>query len=222
MIEPQMTFDEAMQTIAHRAADASSTAMSKLGAGKVKHEDDLTGVLVQAIEERVNGTRFGGLSWNVTWDYSILTHRKSGEEGKYGADLLIHVSLDTPQYKYSKGVLVQAKRIGPGQNMSTRDYDDLKAQCSKMSNYTPASFVFAFDPHGLRAGAATKIAGAADRALYDQCNWTAYRFFLELFRCPIGDVRITSAAVPDLEPRITLAIAGTGALAPDRLRDVEQ
>ncbi|HWF96948.1 MAG TPA: hypothetical protein VG291_18510 [Xanthobacteraceae bacterium] len=67
-----------------------------------------------------------------------------------------------------------------------------------MLSHPAASFVFAYDPHGLRAGSATKIAGAADRTLYDQCSWTADRFFLELFRCPIGDRTIKTADVADL------------------------
>jgi hypothetical protein len=212
-----MTFDDAMKAIAHLAADGSRIAMKKLGQGKIKHEDDLTGALGQAIEDRVNGAQTGG----VTWDYAVLTHRKSGEEAIYGADLLIHVSLNTPTYKYSKGVLVQAKRIGPGQNLKAGDLDALKAQCEKMTGYSPASFVFGYDPRGLRTAAATKIAGSADRGLYDQCNWTAYRFFLELFRCPIGDKRITSSNVEDLTPRYGFAIKGKGSLDPDRLVDAE-
>jgi hypothetical protein len=210
-----MTFDEAMRKIAHRAADGSRIAMEKLGKGRIKHEDDLAGALGQAIEDQVNGARTG----DVVWDYSVLTHRRSGEEGIYGADLLIHVSLATRKYNYSKGVLVQSKRIGPGQNMKSGDFTDLKDQCRKMVGYSPASFVFGYDPQGLRAAAATKIVGSTDRALYDQCSWTAYRFFLELFRCPIGDVRITSANVADLAPRYAFSIKGEGSLDSDRVAD---
>lgn len=105
--------------------------------------------------------------------------------------------------------------------MKSGDFDDLKKQCIKMTGYSPASFVFGYDPHGLRAAAATKIAGSTDRGLYDQCNWTAYRFFLELFRCPIGDNRITSANVVDLAPRFGFAIKGRGILDADRLVDVD-
>lgn len=52
-----------------------------------KHEDDLSGPLAQAIEDKVNGVQTG----DVTWDYSVLTHRRSGEEGVYGADLLTSI-----------------------------------------------------------------------------------------------------------------------------------
>lgn len=206
-----MTFDEAMREIAHRAADGSKIAMQKLASGRIKHEDDLAPALGQAIEDRVNGLRTGG----VQWDYSILTHRRSGEEAKYGADLLIHVKLDTPTHKYSKGVLVQAKRIGPLERMRTADFEALKRQCATMIDYSPASFVFSFDKRGLRAAAATKVAGSSDRALYEQCDWTAYRFFRELFRCPVGDARIKSANVSKLPPRFGFSIVGKGLLDVD-------
>lgn len=202
-----------MQKIARRAADGANIAMSKLALGRIKHEDDLTGALAQAIEDRVNGAKTGGL----IWDYSILTHRRSGEEGVYGADLLIHVKVDTPLYKYSKGVLIQSKRTSPGKNLKSAEFQELKQQCQRMQNYSAASFVFGYDPKGLRVAAATKIQGTMDRALYDQCTWTGYRFFLELFRCPIGDSKITSANVEELQPRYAIAISGIGDLDRRRL-----
>jgi hypothetical protein len=211
-----MKFDDAMKKVARRAERATKRSMEKLSAGRIKHEDDLTPALVQAIEDGVNQYQVGG----VSWDASILTHRRSGEEGVFGADILIHVSLDTPQYKYSKGVLIQAKRTGPGQNLKTAQFEKLVGQCNTMLSWTPASFVFSYDSRGLRAASATKIAGAADKALYDQCNWTAYRFFLELFRCPIGDPHITSADIEQFA-RYGVAIKGKGDLDSDRFDESE-
>ena len=206
-----------MRKVARRAERASKFAMAKLAKGRIKHEDDMTPALATAIELQVNNYKAGG----VTWDASVLTHKTSGEEGVYGADLLIHVSLDTPQYKYSKGVLVQAKRIGPGKNMRTRDHNELKSQCKTMLKWSAASFVFAYDLRGMRTGSATKISGAADKALYDQCSWTAYRFFLELFRCPIGDTEITSADVDQLPAKYELVLKGKGNLDVDRFEDTQ-
>jgi hypothetical protein len=78
-----------------------------------------------------------------------------------------------------------------------------------------ASVIPCFHIPRRRSCSLTKIAGAADRTLYDQCSWTAYRFFLELFRCPIGDRTIKSADVADLA-RYGLALKGEGELNPDR------
>lgn len=207
LLDPPVKYEDAMRKVARRAERASCLGMDKLKAGRIKHEDDLTPALATTIESAVNGYKAGG----ITWDVSVLTHRRSGEERVFGADLLIHVTLDTLQYKYSKGLLVQAKRIGPGIAMSPKPHAELVRQCNTMLSHSAASFVFAYDPHGLRAGSATKIAGAANRTLYDQCSWTAYRFFLELFRCPIGDPTINSADVSELA-RYGLALKGKGEL----------
>ena len=70
-----MKFEDAMRKIARRAERASRLGMDKLKAGRIKHEDDLTPALAMAIESAVNGYKAGG----VTWDASVLTHRRSGE-----------------------------------------------------------------------------------------------------------------------------------------------
>ena len=141
---------------------------------------------------------------------SLRALRKS--ERHPGNAGLIHVGLKTGNYSYSKGVLVQSKRTGPDQRLKSADFDELKKQCKKMTRYSPASFVFSYDPQGLRVAPATKISGSNDSDLYGQSDWTAYRFFLELFRCPIGDPRITSANVDDLRPRYAFSIKGEGRL----------
>lgn len=201
-----MSFETVMREAAHQAADIADRIMGDLGSGYIKHEDDLSGALVGAFREGFQKLRTEGITWNA----SVLTHRRSGEEKKFGADILLHLELDTPRQKYSKGVLVQSKRTGPDKDMSTAAYKELKAQCDKMLGYSSDSFVFAYDPAGMRCGSANRIVGATDRNIYDQCSWTAYRFFLELFRCPTGDRRITSARVKDLQPRHLIKLTGKG------------
>ncbi|TAV14734.1 hypothetical protein [Rhizobium ruizarguesonis] len=203
-----MTFDEAMAVVAHKADEVAWDVMQQLDKGRTKHEDDLSGELVGALRERLKDFRVGGL----TFDTSILTHRKSGEEGKYGADIMFHVELKTPEQDYSKGVLIQSKRIGPDQNMPKAGHDELRSQCNKMLKFTGDAYVFCYDKAGLRTSSATKVVGGKRLNVYDRTEWTAYRFFLELFRCPVGDPRITSADVSKLRPRHGLHIIGTGDL----------
>jgi hypothetical protein len=202
-----MTFDETMAEVAHIADGAVWNTVRSLDRGRVKHEDDLNGVLVGKLEERMDGLRVRGL----TFEAAILTHRVGGEEGRYGADILIHVEMNTPEQKYSKGVLIQAKRVQRGQNMRARDHQDLVSQCHTMLAVTPASFVFCYDPSGVRSSSATRIAGGSGRDFYNRMEWTSYRFLLEMFRCPIGDIRITSADVADLAS-IALHIRGEGVI----------
>lgn len=126
--------------------------------------------------------------------------------------MIIHVSLKTPIQTYSKAVLIQAKRQDPGSTMNVRARTELIEQCNKMLAVTPASFVFDYTTSGMRCASATKIAGSSNPDLYSACSWTSYRFFLELFRCPVGDPNITSARAADLPVPIVLKLKGEGDL----------
>lgn len=208
-----MGFEDAMRNAAHAAEQAVRRAMVKYRDGLVTDEDDLTGVLIGNLDSefsRKGATEFGGLQWSS----SILRHRKgvAAEEKRIGADMVIHVRVDTPIQNYSKAVLVQAKRHEPGDQMSARERSELLGQCKKMLAVSPAAFVFDYATGDMRCASATKIAGSTNNDLYDACNWTAYRFFLELFRCPIGDPNITSAKAANLPVPIVLKLTGTGEL----------
>jgi hypothetical protein len=200
-----MGFDEAMKQAAKTAEHATQRAMKKYRAGLVTDEDDLTGVLIGNLDAALEGNIAG-----VNWTSSILRHRKgvAGEEKLIGADMLIHVSYQSPSQTYSKAVLVQAKRNEPDAKMSSTEHSDLIKQCNKMLGESCASFVFNYAKSEMRCASASKIAGSANRNLHSACNWTAYRFFLEFFRSPIGDSNITSALVADMPIARKLLIKG--------------
>jgi hypothetical protein len=123
-----VTFEEATREAPHAADKALSKAIEPLRYGRKVDADDLTGILVGRVSAALDG-EIGGLTWNC----SILRHRRghASEEKKYGADLLMHVTMDTPSQAYSKGVLVQAKKIGPYQNMLASEKRELNEQCRK-------------------------------------------------------------------------------------------
>ena len=190
-----MDFEKSMREAALRADKAVNMAMRKYGRGEATDEDDITGVLIGNLDTSLEG-QIGDLIWST----SIVRHRrgKAAEEKRIGADIVIHVRLDARDYQYSKGVLVQAKRVEPSTKMAVADHSKLVEQCNKMLNNSPASFVFNYAKSQMRCASAIKIAGSSNRELYADCSWTSYRFFLELFRCPIGDPRFTNALVQDL------------------------
>lgn len=204
-----MGFDEAMRLAAKEADNAVGRAMRKYRTGHVTDEDDLTGVLIGNLDTTFREP-IGGLQWSS----SILRHRAgpAAEEQEIGADMIIHVRLRTPIQKYSKAVLVQAKRQEPGALMSNAAHNDLKDQCRKMLKVSPASFVFDYAKGKMRCGSASKIGGSQNRNLYEACTWTSYRFFLELFRSPIGDTNLRSALVKDLPVPIVLKLSAEGTL----------
>lgn len=201
-----------MRAAAHVANGAVHRAMRSYANGYVTDEDDLTGALVGNLQADLSKP-VGGLAWTA----SIVRHRRgvAAEERRVGADMVIHVKLNTPTDKYSKGVLVQAKRVDRFEIMSKKQHGELVEQCTRMLEVTPESFVFDYAQGSMKCGSAARVQGATSRELYDVCAWTSYRFFLELFRCPVGDPRLTSALVRDLPVPTVLEVSGTGELDGD-------
>ena len=201
-----MTFDEAMREAALRADQATAAAMAKYAAGGVVDEPEITGVLVGQLDAAFNSGKIGGL----TWQSAIVRNGKgrAADEKRIGADLLIHVEVTTPSQRYSKGVLVQAKRAEYADAIS--GLPRLQTQCVKMLSVTAAAFVFVYAKGVMRCGPATRFAGTSDPRIFRQATWRSYRFFLELFRCPIGDPAITSSRIPDLPIQNVIHLLGTG------------
>jgi hypothetical protein len=204
-----MNFNDAMTTAARAAADAAQTTMSQYRSGFITDEDDITPDLLATIRTSLTDV-VGGL----TWTSSVVRHRRgvAAEESRTGADMVIYVRLDTPTEKYAKGVLIQAKRFDADETMGRQQLADLQKQCDMMLAITPSSFVFDYARGSMRVGSATRISGTSSRDLYAVCGWTAYRFFLELFKCPIGDPRLRSALVRDLPVPLELSISASGVL----------
>jgi hypothetical protein len=174
--EGGMDYEDSLTEAARRANNAVRQTMKDYGSRYVVDEDDINGYLVGALKAHLETpSRIGNLYWTAT----ILRHRKgmAAEEKKYGADILIHVRLDTLQLKYSKGVLVQAKHLDPDAYFSPQNRTVLTGQCNKMLGVTPAAFVFAYAKRGMRCGSASTIVGSSSTQLYCQCSWTSYRFF---------------------------------------------
>lgn len=201
-----MHFEATLQEAAHRANKAVSATLSKYRTGRVHDEDDITGVLVGQLDSQLEG-QIGDL----TWDTSVVRHRagSAAEEKRIGADLIIHVRLKTPQISYSKGVLVQAKRSEPGISLSVKDHQRLVDQCNTMLGVTPESYVFNYAHSEMRCGSALWISGLARTPIHEECSMTSYRFFYELFRCPIGDRQLSSSLVADLPVPTVVKVRAT-------------
>lgn len=204
-----MTFEEAMQAAAHAADSAVWKTVEKYNGGGVFDEPEISAYLISQLDSKMNG-QVGGLTWSST----ILRNGKgkAGEEKRVGADILLHVSVNTPTDKYSKGVLIQAKKAEPYQPVSSAVMSELGDQCQKMLSHTSSSFVISYSSKGFRTGSATRFTGTQNRDIHRVCTWTSYRFFLELFRCPIGDPRITSGMVKELPVPYAIHLNAEGEL----------
>jgi hypothetical protein len=188
-------FEAAMRQAAHIADGATRHAMREYSRGNVVDEDDLTGQLTGELNSALRGN-VRGFRWNT----KIFRHRRgiAAEEKTIGADLLIHVSIRSKGRSYSKGVLIQAKKVEPDQLMSNDKYKILYDQCGKMLSHSPSSFVFDYSRKGIRVGSATRIQGMTGRELYGECTMTPFRFFYDLFMCPIGDPKIRGTDIKSL------------------------
>jgi hypothetical protein len=207
-----MTFNEITKKAAKEADSAVSYTMERYKRGLIHDEDDITGFLLGSLQMRLDHSAIDG----VTLTASILRHRSgvAAQERRYGADMLLHVKMETSTQTFSKGVLVQAKRSEASDYWSPTARSELIDQCNRMLVVTPAAFVFNYRVNDMRCGAATRVAGASPpQSLSYVCGWTSYRFFLEFFRCPIGDPRITSARIDDLAVPLALEIGISGDIA---------
>jgi len=201
-----MIYDDDFREAARRAERGVRRAIRSLRGRRTKREDDLSGVMKGNLDAELEG-RIGRLTWNCT----ILDHSsgRSAEEQEFGADILVHVRFDGRHLKYDKGVLVQAKKLQVGEQISRREHERLKGQCEKMLDHSPESFVWIYSNTGMRCAPARSIQGSPDLDLNNLAVWTSYRFFWELFRCPIGDGEIVSPYPEDLRPRVTAKVTGS-------------
>ena len=185
-------FDEAMSKAAHIADKATWHAMREMASRRAYDEDDTTGELIGELNAALRG-QIGPMHWKA----KILRHRKgvAGEELRYGADISFHMSYKDRNRRFSKGVLIQSKKVEPHVAMSAKEHTRLVGQCETMLTHSAASYVFDYAEGGLRVSSANKISGLSDRYLHSNCEWTAYRFFYEFFRCPVGDRRVTTTHI---------------------------
>lgn len=200
-----MIYDDDFRKAARKAEKGVDRAIASLRGRRVKREDDLSGVLKGNLDAELEGT-----IGKLTWECTILDHSsgQSAEEYEFGADLLIHVRFNGRHLKYDKGVLVQAKKVEVGKLIPSSEHGRLKEQCEGMLKHSPESFVWIYSNSGMRCAPALGIVGSSDRDLNDQAVWTSYRFFWELFRCPIWDEEIVSPYPADLRPRVTAKVIG--------------
>jgi hypothetical protein len=209
-----MTFDEVTKKAAREAEKAVTITNRSIKNRRIYDEDDITGFFIGSLQTTLDGAAIDGVTLSAT----ILRHRRgiAAEESRIGADMLIHINMDTTTQAFSKGVLIQAKKSDPTDYWSPTARGELVSQCTRMLAITPSAFVFNYSERGIRCGAATRIVGArGPQSVNYLCGWTSYRFFLELFRCPIGDPRITSAQVEDLPVPYVLRIGIGGEIALD-------
>jgi hypothetical protein len=191
-----MTLTELAKRAAGRANAAATEVIGAYAAGMYPREEDVTAAFISLLGHNFDNRRFAKFRWSAR----ILNRGRgvADEEGTVGADMLVHLALETPTVRYSKGVLIQAKRKGNGVALTRPEHDGLVQQCGAMLAVTPCAYVVNYTKEAMRFTSAHVVQASPERVLSNLTVWKSHRFFLELFRCPIGDPKITSAKYDDL------------------------
>jgi len=173
------------------AADvAIRDVASRLDAGRIEQEPDFTSQFVAAVQGELR--RAGGEHY--VWDLKVLTDRGRGsQESRYGADLLVVQHIDTDGYRVTKGFLAQAKLEG-----RRIKRQDLVAQCKRMLQATPDSFVFQYGSTGILVASASAASAAA--GALEELRWKPFsEFLLDFMTSFVGDRRLRAATAEELE-----------------------
>jgi hypothetical protein len=181
---------------AGQANAAATKVIEKYAAGTYPREEDITAAFISLLGDKFDNRHFAQFRWT-----SRVLNRGRGvadEEGTVGADMLVHVALETSTVRYSKGALIQAKRKGKGVALTGSEHGALVQQCADMLAITPCAYVVNYTKQAMRFTSAHVVQASPERVLSNLTVWKSHRFFLELFRCPIGDPKIISAKYDDL------------------------
>ena len=161
--------------------------------GDAPYEVDITGRLLGAVVEQLDGRSIKGLKWRAK---QFKTGRGSGaEEQKVGADFMGVLDIDLEDYSVQKGFLVQAKRAEP--NTPIDDWTKLQDQLKKMLAISPASYLFVYSKdRGIRTFPAISVLGLNSNKVFDLYDRSFERFFEEHLECFIGD---RALSVPSIQ-----------------------
>lgn len=195
------------------AANVLTEAMNDvaldLAVDDVADEEDFSGQLIGRWKERLSAMETEGSRWNVKASIteqldgpalpsvrlsSRQTRRKGAgsEESWSGADILVVVEINTPDYQAKKGILIQSKRLEKGKALGRAAADGLRGQCRDMLNLSASSFVFVYSETGVTALSAALVEGAERRDLHELEQWpdSATVLFMDFFKCWAGDPRL--------------------------------
>jgi hypothetical protein len=182
----------AIRGAARHIAGAIDRSVAALQEGRIEQEPAMTDRMLGAIEESLKNYTNKGIRWSA----KTLTDRGPGaQEAKCGADFMGVLKIAIPGFSISKGFLAQAKLV---RNGKSGDLAELRQQCEKMLNLSPASFVFLYGREGVRVVPAISVAGSKvdPLRLYDR---SAQRFFEDHLECFIGDRNIQSPTAKALD-----------------------
>lgn len=171
--------------------------------GEPAFSDQLCGRLKEALEDFETPT--------IRWQVDVAAHLKGyghlrartltpwKEEPELGADIVMVLDVDTPDFAVRKGFLAQTKRLDPGKWIEPGEHRRLIEQCERMLYVTPASMVFLYSTGGVHVVPAAAVLQHKGRNLYDLVTYDTSILYRDFAICWFGDPRIQAT------DRLTLA-----------------
>jgi len=166
--------------------------------GDVCYEPNITDRLVGAITSRLDNLQMKGITWRAR---TLRTGKGIGsEEKRHGADLLGVLDVSLPGFKVKKGFLMQAKRAEPGPHYRGPEWKRFVDQCGTMLDRSPDSFAWIYSQRrGVRVFPANAVVGLRSMQVFDLYNWSLSSFFASYIQCFIGDHRLNSTDIANLD-----------------------
>jgi len=170
----------------HIIANAAEETTLIFNQGRIQDETAFTVSLIRKIEDKINGFEINGIKWEA------MTLIPQTQEKIYGADFLGVLRIDTPNYKVSKGFLVQAKM------KKNLKMIELKQQCDKMLKISPSSFVFVYDDDGIKIYPAISVLNSEKHPskMFHRTPAGFYKLHFESF---VGDRKLSAPNISILE-----------------------
>jgi hypothetical protein len=197
------------------AAGAFADTVVDLAHRNIEQEPNFTDRVAARLGDRLNGFSLDGFQWTA----KTFTDRGRGsQESRVGADFAGVLDWRAGGSDVQKGFLAQAKLSKAGARFTKAQANDLLAQCNRMLEISPASFVFLYSERTVKVVPAITVAGSDGREPWTINSWTPARFFQAHFECFIGD-RLLRGPGEDLVRAIDRQIQVRAALVIE-VRDV--
>ena len=192
-----------LSKVSNELSGAADRAFEAYIEDRATEEPQVTDRILGAMEDclklgRVDHKIFKDVAWRAC---TFKTSRgKAAEEKRYGADWMGVLDICLPNYETKKGFLVQSKKSEPDKRFSNQDWDRLRSQCELMIKRTPVSYVFVYSKaKRIRIFSANSVLGLKSRNIFDLYSISMRRFCEDHIRSLIGDKRISSTKVQELD-----------------------
>jgi hypothetical protein len=209
MVERSVIEREEALRAGEELAKAAAAVANDYAVGDIGDEEDFTGQLIGRLKGKVEQLSNEKIQWRVS---AAIEEREDGppvpltsvrfsgrqlgakgpssEESVIGADMVLVIDINGPDFAIQKGLIIQAKKLERFSALPSTDEQRLRDQCAAMLDRTPASYVLLYSKDGVHCVSAAGIEGCSSPRLGLIDQYPVEFLFADFFLCWIGDPRI--------------------------------